>query len=235
MRLELLAHVGGKFVKKNYAVLAVSLFFFLGCQEGPPASSGEPPSPPPLVHAEELSPSIPKAAEPPTNVRSGPEGSLNFSAKRREVTEEESTSPVTTSEPLIPAQGVSEPRTAGTLKMILSIQGDVVRLVEARFVQDNPSIFLEDVGTAPYVVKVVSSTGAVLFSGGFSDPLLVRYERENPEKPGVWEHQDITLDQTDFWLKVPATPEGREVLLYRKTSGEGFREIGRFPLSQLIP
>lgn len=118
------------------------------------------------------------------------------------------------------------------IKILLDITENSTQLLKVDLVRDNPSIFQDDSTASPYVVTLISGEGKVLFSGGISDPLLVRYERENPEKPGVWEHKEYAQQKMQFWIKVPFRSGLKDLILHKRIfQTNGLKEIGRFTLS----
>jgi hypothetical protein len=70
-------------------------------------------------------------------------------------------------------------------------------------------------------VEMVSTEGEALWSTLIEDPLLQRYEYEDPDHPGQLKRIERRLQETEFMLRVPFHSKGKQVILSRKPVAGG--------------
>lgn len=64
-------------------------------------------------------------------------------------------------------------------------------------------------------LELVSTNSLSVWSGVVPDPLVRRYEYEDPEHPGRLKVKEVKLEQAEFTVRVPGRKEARQLNIYR--------------------
>lgn len=97
----------------------------------------------------------------------------------------------------------------------LKITNGVVRLIESKAAPGHlkPIIVAEKPGDL--CLELTSTNGPPVWTGVVSDPLVRRYEYEDPDHPGQLKVKEVKLDQAEFTVRVPGRKEARLLNIYR--------------------
>jgi hypothetical protein len=110
------------------------------------------------------------------------------------------------------AQEAQDPQ---ILFLHLRLTNGVVHLIASTTVPGRlkPAIATEKPGDL--YLELVSTNSLTVWSGVVSDPLVRRYEYEDPEHPGQLKAKEVKLDQAEFTVRVPGRTEARQLNIYR--------------------
>jgi hypothetical protein len=89
----------------------------------------------------------------------------------------------------------------------------------------------ESRGEISYEVR--SASGKLLWRGAIADPLLQRFEHEDPANPGRIKIKSVKLNEAEFTLRVPFQPEAHRIEFYRQRVAEA--EQSRQKASRHVP
>ncbi len=97
----------------------------------------------------------------------------------------------------------------------LKITNGVVRLVDSNIVPGRlkPAVSAEKPGDL--YLELISTNRLTVWTGVVPDPLVRRYEYEDPDHPGQLKVKEVKLDQADFTIRVPERGEARQLNIYR--------------------
>lgn len=76
--------------------------------------------------------------------------------------------------------------------------------------------------------ELVDAAGKVLWSGRVEDPLVRRYEVEDPDHPGRLLVREVKLSEADFTIRVPHVPSAVAIQL-RRPEANGQRDEAESP------
>lgn len=80
--------------------------------------------------------------------------------------------------------------------------------------------------------EVRSSSGKLLWREAMEDPLLQRFEYEEPANPGQIKIKAVKLNEAEFTLRLPFKPEAHRIEFYRQNSPEANQ--GRLKASRRV-
>ena len=63
-------------------------------------------------------------------------------------------------------------------------------------------------------LELISTNNLPVWSDVFPDPLVHRYEYEDPDHPGQLRVKEVKLDQAEFMVRVPVQKEARQLDIY---------------------
>jgi hypothetical protein len=97
----------------------------------------------------------------------------------------------------------------------LKITNGVVRVVESTVVPGHlkPAVTAEKPGDL--YLELISTNRLTVWTGVVPDPLVRRYEYEDPDHPGQLKVKEVKLDQAEFTIRVPERSEARRLDIYR--------------------
>jgi hypothetical protein len=64
-------------------------------------------------------------------------------------------------------------------------------------------------------LELISTNSLPVWSDVVPDPLVHRYEYEDPDHPGQLKVKEVKLDQAEFTVRVPGRKEARQLNIYR--------------------
>ncbi len=80
-----------------------------------------------------------------------------------------------------------------------------------------------------------SASGKLLWRGAMANPLLQRFEYEDPANPGQLKIKSVKLSEAEFTLRVPFKPETHRIEFYRQEAGQGWQKVSRHvPLGSIL-
>lgn len=108
-----------------------------------------------------------------------------------------------------------EARGEQILFLHLKLTNGVVHLVASTTVAGHlkPGIANEKPGDLH--LELVSTNNLPVWSSVVPDPLVRRYEYEDPDHPGQLKVKEVKLDQAEFTVRVPGRTEARQLNIYR--------------------
>ncbi len=97
----------------------------------------------------------------------------------------------------------------------LKITNGVVRLVESTAVPGHlkPAVTAEKPGDL--YLELNSTNRLPVWTDVVPDPLVRRYEYEDPDHPGQLKVKEVKLDQAEFTVRVPGRKEANQLNIYR--------------------
>lgn len=115
------------------------------------------------------------------------------------------------------------------LRLLIRYQDGQFSVTDSRVMAANPTPLPKVADRAPLVVQTISKDGGVLFSGGIHDPRIAQMDIEEPKRPGVWQHKEITLSESVFQLKIPIEEGLGELRIIENRSGKQLLQIDVTP------
>ncbi len=97
----------------------------------------------------------------------------------------------------------------------LKITNNVISLMESTAATGHlkPTIITEKQGDL--YLELTSTNSLPIWTDAVPDPLLRRYEYEDPDHPGQLKVKEVKLDQAEFTIRVPGRKEARRLNIYR--------------------
>ena len=97
----------------------------------------------------------------------------------------------------------------------LRLTNGVVHLVASTAVPGHlkPAVTTEKPGDL--YLELISTNRLSVWTGVVSDPLVHRYEYEDPDHPGQLKAKVVKLDQAEFTVRVPGRKEANQLNIYR--------------------
>jgi hypothetical protein len=97
----------------------------------------------------------------------------------------------------------------------LAITNGVVRLVESTAVPGylKPAVTAEKPGDL--YLELIATNALPVWTDVVPDPLVRRYEYEDPDHPGQLKVKEVELDQAEFTIRVPGRKEAKQLNIYR--------------------
>jgi len=97
----------------------------------------------------------------------------------------------------------------------LKITNGVIRLVESTAVPGHlkPAVTAEKPGDL--YLELNSTNRLPVWTDVVPDPLVHRYEYEDPDHPGQLKVKEVKLDQAEFTVRVPGRREANQLNIYR--------------------
>lgn len=97
----------------------------------------------------------------------------------------------------------------------LQITNGVVRLVESKVVPGHlkPAVTAEKPGDL--YLELNSTNRLPVWNDVVPDPLIRRYEYEDPDHPGQLKVKEVKLDQAEFTARVPGRADASRLNIYR--------------------
>jgi hypothetical protein len=91
----------------------------------------------------------------------------------------------------------------------------VVNLVASTAVAGHlkPTVTAEKPGDL--YLELISTNNLPVWTDVVPDPLVRRYEYEDPDHPGQLKVKEVKLDQAEFTVRVPGRKEARQLKIYR--------------------
>lgn len=116
---------------------------------------------------------------------------------------------------LVSNLSAQEARKQQILFLHLRLTNGAVYLVTAAAVPGHlkPAIIAEKPGDLH--LELISTNRLPIWSGVVSDPLVRRYEYEDPDHPGQLKVKEVKLDQAEFTVRVPGRKEASQLNIYR--------------------
>lgn len=97
----------------------------------------------------------------------------------------------------------------------LKITNDVVSLVESTAVPGHLKIPIAAEKQGELCLELTSTNGVPIWTDVMPDPLVRRYEYEDPDHPGQLKVKEVKLDQAEFTIRVPGRKEAKRLNIYR--------------------
>jgi hypothetical protein len=97
----------------------------------------------------------------------------------------------------------------------LRLNADSISLVDARVVPGTLKIPRGGSPPGELIYEVVSDSSTVLYTHGMADPLVRKYEYEDPDHEGRLKSKVVRLDETEFTIRVPYDSQASRVDFYR--------------------
>ncbi|MGH8016406.1 MAG: hypothetical protein ACREBV_09460, partial [Candidatus Zixiibacteriota bacterium] len=72
-----------------------------------------------------------------------------------------------------------------------------------------------------YEFELTDTANSVIFRGSFEDPLIKRYEFEDPENAGKILTKTVELQSAELTIRIPITENSNLLNFYRKTTARG--------------
>ncbi len=115
----------------------------------------------------------------------------------------------------LPAQ---TPSAAQIIFLKFKMKNDTLTLMQSAI---RPGVLKQSRGSKTHSeisYEVLSSSGKLLWRGGTEDPLLQRFEYEEPANSGQIKIKYVKLNEAEFTLRMPFMPEARRIEFYRAKS-----------------
>jgi hypothetical protein len=97
----------------------------------------------------------------------------------------------------------------------LKITNDVVSLVESTAVPGHLKVPIAAEKQGELYLELTSTNNVPIWADVMSDPLVRRYEYEDPDHPGQLKVKEVKLDQAEFTIRVPGRKEAKQLNIYR--------------------
>jgi hypothetical protein len=134
----------------------------------------------------------------------------------------------------LPAQ---TPSAAQIVFLKFKMKNDTLTLVQSAI---RPGVLKQKRGSATrgeISYEVLSASGKLLWRGAMADPLLQRFEYEDPAMPSRIKIKSVKLSEAEFTLRVPFNPEAHHIDFYRQNSPEanqGRQKASRQSLGSIL-
>ena len=118
----------------------------------------------------------------------------------------------------------------------LQIDSAGFRLVNATIVDGTLKSPRTELVPADYSYELVGIYSTVLFKGGFENPLIKRYEYEDPDHPGQINIKVVELPSAELIIRVPVNPAIHRLNIYRneRASARGNAQPERKLISAIL-
>ena len=97
----------------------------------------------------------------------------------------------------------------------LKITNGVVLLVESTAVPGHLKSAFTIEKPGDLYLELISTNPLPVWTDVVPDPLVRRYEYEDPDHPGQLKLKEVKLDQAEFTVRVPGRKEARQLNIYR--------------------
>jgi hypothetical protein len=91
----------------------------------------------------------------------------------------------------------------------------VVSLVESTAVPGHLKVPIAAEKQGDLYLELTSTNSVPIWTDVMSDPLVRRYEYEDPDHSGQLKVKEVKLDQAEFTIRVPVRKEARQLNIYR--------------------
>jgi hypothetical protein len=97
----------------------------------------------------------------------------------------------------------------------LKITNDVVSLVESTAVPGHLKVPIAAEKQGELYLELISTNSVPIWTDVMPDPLVRRYEYEDPDHPGQLKVKEVKMDQAEFTVRVPGRKEAKQLNIYR--------------------
>lgn len=117
---------------------------------------------------------------------------------------------------LLLSLGAEETQDEKILFLHLKITNNVISVVESTAVPGHLKVPIAAEKQGDLYFELTSTNSSVpIWTDVMSDPLLHRYEYEDPDHPGQLLVKEVKLDQAEFTIRVPGRKEAKQLNIYR--------------------
>lgn len=111
--------------------------------------------------------------------------------------------------------GAEETQDEQILFLHLKITNDVISLVESTAVPGHLKVPIAAEKQGDLYLELASTNSVPIWTDVMPDPLVRRYEYEDPDHPGQLKVKEVKLDQAEFTIRVPGRKEAKQLNIYR--------------------
>jgi hypothetical protein len=97
----------------------------------------------------------------------------------------------------------------------LKITNNVISLMESTAVTGHLKTTISSEKPGDLYLELTSTNSVPIWTNAVPDPLLRRYEYEDPDHPGQLKVKEVKLDQAEFTVRVPGRKEATHLNIYR--------------------
>jgi hypothetical protein len=97
----------------------------------------------------------------------------------------------------------------------LKITNDVVSLVGSTAVPGRLKVPIAAEKQGELYLELISTNSVPIWTDVMPDPLVRRYEYEDPDHPGQLKVKEVKMDQAEFTVRVPGRKEAKQLNIYR--------------------
>lgn len=97
----------------------------------------------------------------------------------------------------------------------LKITSNVVRLLDSKAVPGHLKATVTAEKPGDLYLELISTNSATLWTGFAPDPLVHRYEYEDPDHPGQLKVKEVKRNQAEFTIRVPGQKAAKQLNIYR--------------------
>lgn len=97
----------------------------------------------------------------------------------------------------------------------LKITNDVVSLVGSTAVPGHLKVPIAAEKQGELYLELISTNSVPIWTDVMPDPLVRRYEYEDPDHPGQLKVKEVKMDQAEFTVRVPGRKEAKQLNIYR--------------------
>ncbi|MGA2800861.1 MAG: hypothetical protein ABSE97_00590 [Verrucomicrobiota bacterium] len=117
---------------------------------------------------------------------------------------------------LLLSLGAEETQDEKILFLHLKITNNVISVVESTAVPGHLKVPIAAEKQGDLYLELISTNSSVpIWTDVMSDPLVHRYEYEDPDHPGQLKVKEVKVDQADFTIRIPGRKEAKQLNIYR--------------------